>query len=177
MVWGGVIGVYLLNYLFKRSSDDSKAPQKRYPQETSEPVGGPFDEIRREILRKKEERQRLEEQEAEGMEMGGPLVETIIEVDDGPSPFQVHLEEQSLRIKEKQAEAERLKAKIGRLKEDKSADKALSGSKGSAFAYSSRVSNKVRAILGNKSDIKAALITGEILAQPIALRTKESVRF
>jgi len=176
LVWVVIIGGYLLNYLSKRFSDDSNNSEKKDPRKTIEPMGGPFDEIRREILRKKEERQRLEEQESERLETGEPQTETIMQVDDGPSQFHVQLEEQSLLIKEKQEEAERLKANLKRFKQDKSAGKALSRSKRSAFAQSSRASKKVRSVLGNKSDIKAALIAGEILAQPIALRTKESVR-
>ena len=105
MVWVVIIGGYLLNYLAKRFSDDSNNSEKKDPRKTIEPMGGPFDEIRREILRKKEERQRLEEQESERLETGEPQTETIMQVDDGPSQFHVQLEEQSLLIKEKQEEA------------------------------------------------------------------------
>ena len=177
MIWGGVIIVYLLNYFFKKSSDDSTSTKEKNRRETIEPVGGPFDEIRREILRKKEERQKLEEQETETLEMGTPQAKTIIEEVAVPSQFQVHLEEQSQRIKQKQMEAERLKANLELLRQDKSTGKALTESRGSAFSNSSKVSNKVRAILSKKSDIKAALIAGEIIAQPLALRTQGSSRF
>ena len=89
---------------------------------------------------------------------------------DGPSQFQVHMEEQSQRIKEKQEEAERLKIHLeqmnnGRLKEE-GIDSHISNNR----AILAR--GKVRAILAEKSDIKAALIAGEILAKPLALRTE-----
>ena len=89
---------------------------------------------------------------------------------DGPSQFQVHMEEQSQRIKEKQEEAERLKIHLEQMKNGRLKEEGIDGYISNNRAILAR--GKVRAILAEKSDIKAALIAGEILAQPLALRTE-----
>lgn len=177
MVYAGVIIVYLLNLFFKKSPEERGRANEESPHGDSESFNDPFEEIRREILRKKEQRRELEEAEVERAMEADKVRETeakkrTTEVDE-PSQFQVHMEEQSQRIKEKQAEAERLKAhlqqiKNGRVKEGGNESRV-------PRASSAIVREKVRAVLGNKSDIKAALIAGEILSQPLALRREKSV--
>lgn len=122
-------------------------------------------------MQKKLERQRvekveepIEKQEAEETQVASNRIEV-----EEPSPFQAHLKEQALQIKQKQEEAERLKANLAQLKKDRLKNKTDQSHTNSAYS-SKIVAKKVKSILGNKSDIKAALVAGEILRQPLAMR-------
>ena len=122
-------------------------------------------------MQKKLERQRvekveepIEKQEAEET----PVARNRIEVEE-PSSFQTHLKKQALQIKQKQEEAERLKANLAQLKKDRLKKKNNQSHNNSVYS-SKIVAKKVKSILGNKSDIKAALVAGEILRQPLAMR-------
>ena len=165
----GVIIVYLLNLFFKKSSGKTDRPNEKSPYEESES----FEEIRREILRKKKEREGLEEAEVELAMEADKARESEVgrmtsEVNE-PSQFQRHIEEQYQSIKEKQEEAERLKIHLEQMNNGclKKAIDSHSSNNRAIFAR-----GKVRALLAQKSDIKAVLIAGEILAQPLALRSK-----
>ena len=179
MVWAGVIIVYILNVIFKKSSEETGRSNEEKPYEHGESLENPFDEIRREILRKKREREGQSEVKAdvlvERKEVREAELETMVREVDEPSQFQVHLEEQALLIKEKQAEAKRLKVNVEQIKKDDQRGRALRGQT-MTLNNVSKVSKKVRAMLGNKGAIKATLIAGEILAQPLALRTGDSAR-
>ena len=174
MVYAGVIIVYLLNLFFKKSSEKRGRANEESPYGDSESFNDPFEEIRREILRKKEQRRGLEEAEVERAMEAEKARETEAEKRttevDGPSQFQVHMEEQSQRIKEKQEEAERLKIHLEQMNNGRLKEEGIDGHISNNRAILAR--GKVRAILAEKSDIKAALIAGEILAQPLALRTE-----
>ena len=122
-------------------------------------------------MQKKLERQRvekveepIEKQEAEET----PVARNRIEVEE-PSSFQTHLKKQALQIKQKQEEAERLKANLAQLTKDRLKKKNNQSHNNSVYS-SKIVAKKVKSILGNKSDIKAALVAGEILRQPLAMR-------
>ena len=65
LVYAGVIIVYLLNLFFKKSSEERGRANEESPYGDSESLNDPFEEIRREILRKKKEREGLEEAEVE----------------------------------------------------------------------------------------------------------------
>ena len=174
MVYAGVIIVYLLNLFFKKSSEKRGRANEESPYGDSESFNDPFEEIRREILRKKKEREGLEKAEVKRAMEVDKARETeakkmTLEV-DGTSQFQLHMEEQSQRIKEKQEEAERLKAHLVRMKNGRLKEEVIDGYASSNRAIFAR--GKVKAIFAEKSDIKAALIAGEILAQPLALRTE-----
>lgn len=122
-------------------------------------------------MQKKLERQRVEkvEEPIENHEAEEtPVARNRIEVEE-PSPFQTHLKEQALQIKQKQEEAERLKANLVQLKKDRLKKKTDQSHTNSVYS-SKIVAKKVKSILGNKSDIKAALVAGEILLQPLAMR-------
>ena len=179
MVWAGVILVYILNVIFKKSSEETGRSNEERPYESGESLDNPFDEIRREILRKKREREGQGEAKAEVLveskEVREAELETTVREVDEPSQFQVHLEEQALLIKEKQAEARRLKASVEQINKEDQKGGSLRGQT-MTLNNVSNVSRKVRAILGNKGAIKATLIAGEILAQPLALRTGDSAR-
>lgn len=177
MVWAGVIIVYILNIFFKKSSEQIGRSNKENPYEDSEALENPFEEIRREILRKKGERKGLEEAKTEvsmEAEEAQPIEfeRNVIEIDE-PKQFQVHLEEQALQIKQKQEEANRLQANLAQIKNDQRSGASLK-SHASAVDNSAKVSKRVRSVLGKKNDLKAALIAGEILAQPLALRKGNS---
>ena len=166
--------MYLLNFFLKKSSKARGRTNEESPYGDSESLNVPFEETRREILRKKEQRRVLEEAEVElAMEAdkacGTEEKKMTTEV-DGPSQFQVHLEEQSQRIKEKQEEAERLKIHLEQMNNGRLKEEGINGHASKNRTILAR--GKVRAILAEKSDIKAALIAGEILAQPLALRTE-----
>ena len=173
LVWAGVIIVYLLNLFIKKSSEETGRSNEKSPYEESESFENPFEEIRREILRKKKEREGLEEADVElAMEAdkareseAGRMTTEVNE----PSQFQLHMEEQSQRIREKQEEAERLKIHLEQMNNGclKKAIDSHSSNNRAIFAR-----GKVRALLAQKSDIKAVLIAGEILALPLALRSK-----
>lgn len=124
-------------------------------------------------MQKKLERQRVEkvEEPIENHEAEEtPVARNRIEVEEPePSPFQTHLKEQALQIKQKQEEAERLKANLAQLKKDRLKKKTDQSHNNSVYS-SKIVAKKVKSILGNKSDIKAALVAGEILRQPLAMR-------
>ncbi len=130
-------------------------------------------------MRKKQERERFKEVGAEIPMEKKMARENGVERDsregDGPSQFQEHLEEQALQIQRKKEEVKRLKAQVEQIKNDHMSKKSHQPNSSSPH-ISIKVREKVRSVLGNKSDIKAALITGEILAQPLALRTGESAR-
>lgn len=130
-------------------------------------------------MRKKQEREGLKEVGAEIPMEKKMARENGVERDsrdgDGPSQFQEHLEEQALQIRRKKEEAKRLKAQVEQIKNDHMSKKFHQSDLSSPH-ISIKVSEKVRSVLGNKRDIKAALIAGEILAQPLALRTGESAR-
>lgn len=87
---------------------------------------------------------------------------------DEPSDFQVRMEEQSLIIKKKYEEAERLKIHLEQKKKKRLKRNLKDNNVTDIGASLTR--GKVRAILTGKSDIKAALIAGAILDQPLALR-------
>ena len=166
--------MYLLNLFFKKSSEESSRTNEEGPYGDSESLNDPLEEIRREILRKKGQRRGLGEAEVERAMEADKARETedgkmITEV-NVPSQFQVHLEEQSQRIKEKQEEAERLKIHLEQMNNGRLKEEGIDGHISNNRAILAR--GKVRAILAEKSDIKAALIAGEILAQPLALRTE-----
>jgi len=125
-------------------------------------------------LRKKREREGLEEADVErAMETDQvrekAALSTTEEIDES-SQFQVHLEEQSQRIKEKQEEAERLKIHLRQINKGCLKEKAIDNYASNNRALLAR--GRVRAILAEKSDIKAALIAGEILSQPLAFSKK-----
>ena len=174
LVWAGVIIVYLLNLFFKKSSEETGRSNEKSLYEESESFENPFEEIRREILRKKKEREGLEDAEVELAMEADKARESEVgrmttEVNE-PSQFQRHMEEQSQRIKEKQEEAERLKIHLKQMNNGVLKEKTIDSHPSNNRAIFAR--GKVRAILAEKSDIKAALIAGEILAQPLALRSK-----
>ena len=174
LVWGGVIIVYLLNLFFKKSSEGSGRANEESTYGDKKPSNEAFDEIRREILRKKKEREGLKEAEVERtIEVNkAPESQTVsitTEADE-PSQFQVHLEEQSQRIKEKQEEAERLKIHLEQMNNRCMTEAVIGGHASNNRAIFTR--DKVRTILVKNSNIKAALIAGEILSQPLALRTE-----
>ena len=174
MVYAGVIIVYLLNIFFKKSSEKRGRANEESPYGDSESFNDHFEEIRREILRKKKEREGLEEAEFENVmeadKAREPEAKKMTTEVDGPSQFQMHMEEQSQKIKEKQEEAERLKAHLEQINNGRLKEKAIDGHISNSRAILAR--GKVRAVLAEKSDTKAALIVGEILAQPPALRTE-----
>ena len=166
--------MYLLNLFFKKSSEKRGRANEESPYGDSESFNDPFEEIRREILRKKEQRRGLEEAEVERAMEAEKARETEAEKRttevDGPSQFQVHMEEQSQRIKEKQEEAERLKIHLQQINNGRLRGKAIDKDASNNRALLAR--GRVRAILAEKSDIKAALIAGEILSQPLAFPKK-----
>ena len=166
--------MYLLNLFFKKSSEEKGRTNQESPYGDSESLNDPFEEIRREILSKKEQRRGLEEAEVERAMEAGKAREAEAEKRttevDGPSQFQVHMEEQSQRIKEKQEEAERLKIHLEQMNSGRLKEEGIDGHASNNRAILAR--GKVRAILAEKSDIKAALIAGEILSQPLSLRTE-----
>ena len=86
-----------------------------------------------------------------------------------PSQFQAHLEKQALQIKEKQKEAARLRANLEQHKKNSHENKAFQSCGTSAYR-SRTVTIKVKRILGNKSDLKAALVAGDILLKPLSMR-------
>lgn len=132
--------------------------------------------IRREIQRKKEARSTLEPKRQKQEEAPVVNQESFSEeVFDKPTQFQVQLEKQASQIKAKQAEAKRLKANLEQRRKGQ-LNEASKQARSSAVNHSAKVSKKVRAVLENKQEIKAALIAGEILAQPLALRTDGSAR-
>lgn len=163
--------MYLLNVFFKKSSKGADEYEELNPHENKDPLEHPFEEIRREILQKKLERQRVEEAEGsiEIKESEETQVARNWSEAEAPSQFQTHLEEQALQIKQKQEEAERLKANLAQIKKDQYKKKANQSQTTSVYS-SEIVAKKVKSILGNKSDIKAALVAGEILREPLAMR-------
>ena len=167
LVYAGFIVVYLLNVFLKKSS-------KGRGRANEESLNDPFEEVRREILRKKKTREGLGEAEVERVRKADKARETqakkmTAEV-SGPTHFQMHMEEQSQRIKEKQEEAKRLKAHLEQIKNRRLKEERIESHISNNRTILAR--GKVRAILAKNSDIKAALIAGEILAQPLALRTE-----
>ena len=93
---------------------------------------------------------------------------------DEPSQFEVQIEEHSQRIKERQKEAERLKSSLMQMNKVPLKSKALR--KQASRDRSVLVRNKVRVMLAEKSNIKAAFIAGEILAQPLGLRAEMKLK-
>ena len=166
--------MYLLNLFLKKSSKERRRTNEESPYGDSQSLNDPFEEIRREILRKKEQRRGLEKAQVElameadkAREAEAKKLTTAV---DGPSQFQVQMEEQAKRIKEKQEEAGRLMVHLEQMKNKRLKEEGIDGLVSNNKAILAR--GKVRAILEEKSDIKAALIAGEILAQPPALRTE-----
>ena len=123
---------------------------------------------------KKKERERLEEAVVELAMEAEEARETVAENKtikiDELGQFQAHMEEQSQRIKEKQEEAEQLKIYLEQMNPELPRGKAIESHTSNAKAILAK--SKVRAILAKKSDIKAVLIAGEILAKPLTLRTE-----
>lgn len=142
-------------------------------------MGNPFDEVRKEILQKKQERGGLKEDSAE-IPMERKMVrenegEKISSEGNDPNHFQDYLKEQDLQIQRKKKEAKRLIAQVEEIKNGHLGKKSLQSSS-SSLDIPEKVSEKVRSVLKNKGDIKAALITGEILAKPLAFRTGQKAK-
>ena len=162
LIWAGAIIFYLLNLFLKKLSKDTGGTVRRSPYSDNDP----YKEIRREISKKKRDREGLKDAEV-------PLAMEADKAREGevvkPSQFEVHLEKQSRIIKEKQDEAERLKIHLKQMNSE-----GLKEIPGRSHAFHSRPTfarGKIRSILTGKSDIKSALIAGEVLASPLALRS------
>ena len=162
LVWVGVIIFYLLNLFLKKLSKDGGGTVETSPYSDN----GPYKEIRREILKKKKDREGLKDTEVPlAMEADKAREDEAVQ----PSQFEMHLEKQSRIIKEKQDEAERLKIHLKQMNSE-----VLNEIPVPSRAFHSRPTfarGKIRSILTGKSDIKAALIAGEVLASPLALRS------
>ena len=176
LVWAAVVIFYLFNLFFKKLAKDVKEIKDIVGTHETDPLSDndPYEEIRREILRKREKRRGLREAEVElameedkARETEAKKITTEV---DGPSQFQMHMEEHSQRIKEKQEEAEQLKIHLEQMKSGHLKEEGIGGLSSNNRAVFSRW--KVRDLLTKKSDIKAALIAGEILTKPLALRTE-----
>ena len=164
-ILGGI--VYFLVTALKKQS-----PTEERPYKNRDPLNEPFEEIRREILRKKKDRESLKPREVElAMEAEKASYSEAKESTKkigGPSQFQMQIEEQSLIIKKKHEEAERLKANLKQMNKEPLKKKVLGCHNSNNRAILLR--GKIKSLLSKRSNIKPTLIAGEILAGPLSLR-------
>ena len=101
MIWVGVVIVYLINVVFKNTSVRTTDSEEKTPLEGNESLGNPSDKVRGEILKKKVERNGIDQADAKF-----PIKDEKV---DKASHYEVRIAEQIKGIKKKQLEAERLK--------------------------------------------------------------------
>ena len=137
------------------------------PQETKDS----FEEVRREIFLKKQARQsaNIDRPYVEKHETTNDLSTEDLIGEEEPSQFQSYLDKQALEIKKKKEEAKRLKSYLHELKAGQH-KKCTESIQKPSIEKSKVLAKRVKAILGNKSDIKMTLVAAEILSQPLATK-------
>jgi len=162
-------------FLKGRTTKKSPKEQEEVKNEGSslDPVTLPYEVIREEIKKKKEARRLLEETDRTDTSTNlEEIHEAVIEPEVKPNTqfesasntsFYSELEQQEKEIAQKQKEAEMLKAQVQfQVNEKVLAKKQIQSS--------DRITSRIRRNFKTKTQAQIALISGDILSKPIALR-------